>query len=370
MTGRLGGNMKPRHRARGVRRVVAVAALALIIVGAWGTPAFAHAVLQGTDPGSGATVKRSPAAITLTFNEPVEAAALGGIRVFDSRAQRIDVGSPTNSDGGRKVRAPLPHLKDGTYVVTWRVVSADGHPVRGAFTFTAGASSTTAKQAQGLAQRLLTDQGGDAVVGVLFAIMRFGAFAGLAVLIGGAAFLAWVWRAGRGEKRARTIVWTAWGTAVGCTLLGYALQGPYAAALSVTKVIDPSLWSEVWDTRLGKVYLARVLLLLLVIPLLRMLLPKRGPVIEHPLPAWWSVAGAFLAIGLAATPGLAGHASSGPLIPLAIGADTLHVAGVCAWLGGLVLLFGGLMPRRTSRRCATRCPGTRSTRSSPSASSW
>ena len=341
----MGGAMKPRTRLRGLRRIVAVAALALIIVGLWGTPAFAHAVLQGTAPSSGATVKRSPAAVTLTFNERVEAAALGGIRVFDSRAQRVDVGSPTHSDGGRKVRAPLPDLKDGTYVVTWRVVSADGHPVRGAFTFSVGSTSTTSKQAQGLAQRLLTDQGGDAAVGILFAIMRFGAFAGLAVLIGGAAFLAWVWRAGRGEKRARTIVWTAWGTALGATLLGYALQGPYAAALSVTKVVDPSLWSEVWDTRLGKVYLARVLLLLLVIPLLRMLLPKHGPVIEHPLPSWWSVAGAFLAIGLSATPGLAGHASSGPLIPLAISADTWHVLGVCAWLGGLVLLFGGLMPR-------------------------
>lgn len=345
MTGSTGGVMSTRRPARGVRRAVAVAALALIIVGAWGTPAFAHAVLEGTDPGSGATVKRSPDAVTLTFNEPVEAAALGGIRAFDSRARRIDVGSPTHSDGGRKVRASLPTLDDGTYVVTWRVLSADAHPIRGAFTFTVGASSTTAKQAQGLAQRLLTDQGGDAAVGILFAIMRFGAFAGLAVLIGGAAFLAWVWRAGREEQRARTIVWGAWGTALGCTLAGYALQGPYAAALSLTKAIDPSLWSEVWDTRFGKVYLARVLLLLLVIPLLRMLLPRRGPVIEHPLPAWWSVAGAFLAIGLSATPGLAGHASSGPLIPLAITADTLHVAGVCAWLGGLVLLFGGLMPR-------------------------
>ncbi len=67
--------------------------------------------------------------------------------------------------------------------------------------------------------------------------------------------------------------------------------------------------------------------------------------VEHPLPTWWSVAGGILAIGLSATPGLAGHASSGPLVPVAMGADTLHVAGVCAWLGGLVLLFGGLMPR-------------------------
>ncbi len=345
MTGRIGGTMKLSTRSRSARRIVAVAALAMFIVGIWGTPAFAHAVLQGTEPGSGATVKRSPSAITLTFDERVETASLGGIRAYDSGAHRLDVGSPTHSDGGRKVRVSVPHLDGGTYVVTWRVISADAHPVRGAFTFTVGASSTTTKQAQGLAQRLLTDQGGDAVVGVLFALMRFGAFAGLAVLIGGAAFLAWVWRAGRGVRRARTIVWAGWGAALGCTLVGYALQGPYAAALPVSKTIDPSLWSDVWDTRLGKVYLARVLLLLLVIPLLRMLLPNHGPVVEHPLPAWWSVAGGIFAIGLSATPGLAGHAATGPLIPLAMSADVLHVAGVCAWLGGLVVLFGALMPR-------------------------
>ena len=59
--------------------------MSLVIVGAWAAPAFAHAVLEGTDPGSGATVQRSPKDITLTFNEPVEA-SLGAIRVFDSHA--------------------------------------------------------------------------------------------------------------------------------------------------------------------------------------------------------------------------------------------------------------------------------------------
>ena len=108
----------------------------------------------------------------------------------------VDVGTPEHPGGDAQEVSvvDVPELEDGTYVVTWRVISADAHPVRGAFTFTVGTTSTTAKEAQGLAQRLLTDEGGDTAVGVLFAISRFGAFAGLAVLIGAAAFLAYVWR--------------------------------------------------------------------------------------------------------------------------------------------------------------------------------
>ena len=76
-----------------------------------------------------------------------------------------------------------------------------------------------------------------------------------------------------------------------------------------------------------------------------MLLPRRGPEIEHPLPKWWPYAAGVLGLALCATPGLAGHASSGPLVPIAMPADTLHIAGVGIWLGGLVVLFAAFMPR-------------------------
>jgi copper transport protein len=265
--------------------------------------------------------------------------------VFDSRATRVDVGAPTHPGGnGSVVRVSTPKLDDGTYVVTWRVISADSHPVQGAFTFTVGSSATTTKQANGLAARLLTDEGGSASVGVLFAIARFGAFAGLAVLLGAAAFLVYVWRTGRGNRRARRIVWIAWGSALGFTLVGFALQGPYAAALGPAKALDPSLWADVWRTRFGHVSLARVALLVLALPLLGLLLPRRGPVVEHPLPRWWPYAAGVLGLAIAATPGLAGHASTGPLVPIAFPADGLHVAGVGVWLGGLVVLFAALMP--------------------------
>ena len=81
-----GGRPARRELIRTLRRVLTVTVLAAVIVGVWAVPAFAHAVLEGTSPGAGTTLKRSPSHITLTFGEPVEA-SLGAIRVFNSRAQ-------------------------------------------------------------------------------------------------------------------------------------------------------------------------------------------------------------------------------------------------------------------------------------------
>ncbi len=114
-----------------LRRVAVLAALVLALVVAGATPAFAHATLLTTEPQPGGKFETSPGAISLRFNEPVEV-SLGGIRLFDGSSDRIDIGAPEHPDGeSNQVRASMPKLDDGTYVVTWRVMSADAHPVRG-----------------------------------------------------------------------------------------------------------------------------------------------------------------------------------------------------------------------------------------------
>jgi copper transport protein len=94
---------------------------------------------------------------------------------------------------------------------------------------------------------------------------------------------------------------------------------------------------DVIDTRFGKVALFRLLLLVVAIPLLLRLF-ARGPRREYPLPTWWAPLAVVTGFGIAATPGLAGHAASGRWVPFAIVADTLHVLAMALWLGGLVFL--------------------------------
>ena len=115
---------------------VGAGALPTVMVTA--TPAAAHAELVRTDPVDGDVVPTAPARIVLTFNEPVSAMPeattgpdAGGapqpvtVRVADSSLQIT----------------PDAVLANGTYIVTWRVMSADSHPVSGAFTFSVGAPS-------------------------------------------------------------------------------------------------------------------------------------------------------------------------------------------------------------------------------------
>jgi copper transport protein len=325
-------------RRLGVRAACS-AAIVVVVLCAMALPAFAHATLLSVDPQEGGVYDVAPPAVTLRFSEPVEI-SLGGIRVFDANGDRVTNGSPEHPDGkGDAVTSSLPKLADGTYVVTWRVTSTDSHPIEGAFTFQIGPEAT-ASNAKGLAARLLSQQGGDTVVGVLYAIVRAVLFGALAVLVGGMVFLAWVFTSGRSVPRARRIVWIGWASTLVATLGGIALEGVYAAALPLSKVLDSSVWRDVLDTRYGKVALVRLGVLVVAWPLLRIALRA-----DRPLSRWWVAIAAVVGVGLASTPGLAGHASSGDLVGLALVSDTLHVLAMACWIGGLVMLVAVVLVR-------------------------
>ena len=125
------------HRARLVRRIVFVFGAVAAIIVASATPVFAHAVLLQSSPTAGQVLLKSPREVSLRFDEQVEA-SLGAVRLYDSRGRRIDTGATTKPSAqvvAVPVRSTLP---GGAYVVTWRVISADSHPVQGSFTFQVG----------------------------------------------------------------------------------------------------------------------------------------------------------------------------------------------------------------------------------------
>jgi copper transport protein len=287
-----------------------------------------------------------PKAVTLRFTEGVEV-TLGGVRVYTSDRERVVTGKSEHPNGQQSVvTTPLPKLDNGTYVVTWRVTSADSHPIDGAYTFQVGSKATLSdKNAKTAAASLLATTGGSRTVGVLYGIDRGFLFAGLAVLIGGAVFLAVVWPAGRDNRRAKWLVWGGWITVFVTTALGIALEAVYAAGLPLSDIFDTTVLRNELDARYGHIALIRLGLLVLAIPLLRLLLHRR-PAAEHPLRWWWYGSGLVVGAGIAVTPGIAGHASTGIQTGLAIPADLVHVAGMACWLGGLVMLCIAVLPRR------------------------
>lgn len=334
--------MKPR--ARPLTRLAALLLLAFAVVAATALPASAHASLVSTEPSPDGVYASSPSAITLRFSESVEV-SLGGVKVFDAKTEkRVANGPAEHPDGeGTFVTSDLPDLPNGTYVVTWRVVSADSHPIEGAFTFQVGPRATVSN-AQGVATTLLETSQGSRAVGIVYGIQRAVLYASLALLIGGLAFVAFLWPRGRGSKRSAWLVLGGWLGAVMATVAGIVLEGVYGAALPLSKVFDPSVFGDVVDTRYGHVALFRLALLACALPLLWMVFGRRGAA-TRPLPPWWIVPSTLVAIGLSLTPGLAGHAATGIQTDVAIPTDALHVLAMAVWLGGLAMLVVALLPR-------------------------
>jgi copper transport protein len=122
--------------------------LAVVAAGALALPAaaFAHAALLRTTPQASGTVNGPPRQVTLTYSEAVEP-RFAIVSVTDAAAHRKKAGAPRRSPNDPdKLLVPLRHLKQGWYLVYWRVISVDGHPVRGAFTFAVGPNPGPAPQ--------------------------------------------------------------------------------------------------------------------------------------------------------------------------------------------------------------------------------
>ena len=134
--------MKTTHRhgpgSLLARCLLTLATAAFLMVPA--VAAQAHDVLEATDPANGSTVRTVPAKIGLTFDHtPI---ALGSVvRVEDATGTNQADGPVTIVDN-HVTQAVKTDAPEGKYTVIWRVVSSDGHPIEGTFTFTADAAGT------------------------------------------------------------------------------------------------------------------------------------------------------------------------------------------------------------------------------------
>lgn len=104
---------------------------------------FAHAILQHANPGQGSHLDKSPDQIVLTFNEYL-GDDLYKLKVKDKHGQTVTKNQPKLSQKHRKVKLNIPKLDDGVYTVTYKVISADGHPVDSSYTFSVGDVSNSA----------------------------------------------------------------------------------------------------------------------------------------------------------------------------------------------------------------------------------
>jgi copper transport protein len=128
-----------------VRRPIAVAALACLLLVLTAPAAGAHALLRSSDPADGASLDRPPERVTLTFTEAPDP-ALSSVHVLDSGGNPVERGGALAVAGRpASLQVAVGRLGDGSYTVSWRVVSrVDGHLTAGAFAFGVGVAPAAA----------------------------------------------------------------------------------------------------------------------------------------------------------------------------------------------------------------------------------
>jgi copper transport protein len=291
--------------------------------------------------------------VALTFSEGVLLSA-DSVRVLEPNGKRADLGHPRNTGQGGatatvRLRTGLPR---GTYTVAWKVISADSHPVGGAYTFSIGAPSKTTVSGAG------PEVGGDSPAGVLYGIWRYVAYAGFTVLVGASVLLTWCWPRGALLRPMRRLVVGGWVAMVISTVALIVLRAPYADGDGLGKALDLGLMRQQLETRPGTALLSRLLLLgaaaVFVAVLFGAYARREDPAERRDLAVGLGAGGLVVATGLACTWSLAEHASVGIQRGLAMPVDVVHLLAAAVWLGGLVALLIALRVAPDLERVAVR----------------
>lgn len=333
--------MMHRHMSRyraASRLAVVLGAAGIAMLSLPAAPAHAHATLVTTQPSRNAVVPNPPAEVVLTFSEPVRVVP-DRIKVVDPEGGRADAG-PARTEGqtvriGLRTGGP----PRGTYVVSFRVTSADSHPVGGSFSF-----SVVAPSAPGT---VTGEEASGSGAAVAFPVVRGLGYAALALLVGAGLALSLLWPRRLRRRGAVRLLWTA------------------AVALAITSLLEVLLeiwylsgplsdvgWSQARDVLFSQYGVAH---------LVRIAVALAAPLLLRPLLAGGAngrtqtVAVVVGVVGLATWPA-SGHPVVSPVPALSLVVDLVHLAAMSLWLGGLAMLATVLLPRANTRELAAIVP--------------
>lgn len=303
-------------RPHRVARLVVLLAGILAALVALAGPAAAHAVVVASSPGDRERLTTPPKDVRITFSEDVTTVGKG-LQVVGRDGNAVDDGSPTQPDG-KTLAVGLPaDLPDGTYTASYRVISADGHPVSGAIVFGVG---------EGASFDATAPASGDPLWETVGAVFRFITYAGALLAAGAAFFLAFLDDEGPEDQALfRLVRWSTPIAALGAAGMVVA-QAALATGEGLGAVADLSLVRQALVNGLGW----NVVVLLVGLAALLVALEVRGIAAQ--------VLVFYGAVTTCASFAFWGHAAEGPNRWLALTADALHVIVAAIWFGGLVAL--------------------------------
>lgn len=274
----------------------------------------AHSTLLESSPAPNVVIDESPEEITLLFNEPVEQ-DLANLTLYDWNATPILMGQP--SELGERVpllRFDVPQqLEDGTYTVQWSVVSLDGHPVSGSFSFAVG------EETKGGAKAVSNS---DKSTGPLIVSRTIAQ--GLIVLLAGLYWFSWLSER-RGYPNIQTVVTK--GKVIAIIVLFLAsFAALFTYALSLPPGLIDMMFKGRWDLLEQFPFILMVLAQIVILFLLLVPNMQKG----------WYLTVWFL---LAATPTFGGHVWGTEKPILAIIPRVIHQLSMALWIGALLYVI-------------------------------
>ena len=316
---------RPAVRLRSVLAAFLAAAAGALFVAP--SPASAHAVLVYSVPAASSVLPAAPEQLVLDFDENVEA-GLSSLRLFDSAQKEVALGRPELlANDASVVVADLPRLAEGTYVVVWRVTSADGHPVNGAFPFEIGTVSSGTGGA--LVDSVVAAVQQKSPLGIPIGTARFTAFLGVLLLLG-AVTVSWGTQF-LGSSRVRAVMLSGILLTLAGTVAHFALQGAWVTGRGWSEVLNAGDWADVAPSRLGIALLFRIVLMTLWVWTVWSLR-------DAPWTSVTSMVAAVLGILTVLTFSFAGHAAAESTAWLYAPLDAVHMLSVGAWAGGVLVM--------------------------------
>jgi copper transport protein len=277
----------------------------------------------------------APTRVSLTYSEPVEP-RFAIVSVTNAAGRRVSAaGTHRSREDPDRIDVPLSRLAEGWYLVFWRVVSADGHPVRGAFTFAIGPNP-------GPAPEFPVPSLDETAATVPLLIARFLSFLGLMAAIGLAAMRLLIARPLAERESSATLrpITRCFAVALALALVAipiYVLQATAQFALRSTFDLS-NVIPLMGSSELGRGWLTLELVLVLF-----GIAAGAAIWLDRPERAQRSVAALLALTGLGAcaaaalvVPGLAGHAAAKSPRGLSVGLDCVHLAAGSIWIGGLL----------------------------------
>jgi copper transport protein len=274
----------------------------------------AHASLVAADPADGSIAAAAPGRLTLRFNERVSPLVMNLVAP-DGAALPADV---TARDDTVTV-VPRAQLGAGSYALSWRVISADGHPVGGTVVFSIGAPSLRGPTAGAIASGLPVR----AAIWVTRVLLYLGLFVGA----GGTVFAAWTAQRRKLPQSAQACLTLALWLGIAAAVLSVGLQGLDALAAPLSALASSAVWTEGFETSFGATAAIGIVALL-------------AGLLSLKVRALWQAralsAVALVGVGLALA--ASGHASAASPQWLTRPAVFAHAVCIALWVGALLPL--------------------------------